>query len=65
MNRKLGDILIERGYLTVDQVEEALKIQQQYSTEGMWLYIGQILIEKNICSKEQVEEGLNILKRIR
>jgi hypothetical protein len=64
MNKRLGDILIERGYLSKDQVDEALKVQQHYSTEGMWVYIGQILIEKRICTKDQVEEGLRILKKL-
>jgi hypothetical protein len=64
MNKKLGEILIERGFLTEQQVQEAIKIQQQYSTEGMWVYIGQILIDKGICTKEQIEEGLRQLKKI-
>ncbi len=64
MNKKLGDILIDCGYLSKVQVEEALKIQQQYSTEGMWVYIGQILIEKGVCTKEQIEEGLKILNNL-
>ena len=64
MNKKLGEILIECGYLTESQVEEALKVQQHYNTEGMWVFIGQILIEKGICTKDQIEEGLEILKKL-
>jgi len=64
MKKKLGEVLIERGFLSVNQVEEALKIQEQYNSEGMWVYIGQILIEKGICTKDQIEDGLRILKKI-
>lgn len=61
--KKLGDVLVERGYLTHEQIDEALMIQKQYSTEGMWMYIGQVLIEKGIVNRDQVEEGLEVLRR--
>ncbi|MCK4311934.1 MAG: hypothetical protein KAW88_04290 [Candidatus Cloacimonetes bacterium] len=63
MAKRIGEILHEKGYLTLEQVEEALLIQKQYSNKGMWMYIGQILIEKGIVTKEQVNEGLDILER--
>ena len=40
MTKRLGEILQEKGYLTTEQVEEALLIQKQYSNKGMWMYIG-------------------------
>jgi len=65
MTKRLGEILQEKGYLTANQVVEALLIQKQYSKKGMWMYIGQILIEKGIVTKEQVNEGLDILDRMK
>ena len=65
MAKRIGEILKDKGYLTEEQVEEALLIQKQYSNKGMWMYIGQILIEKGIVTKEQVNEGLDILDRMK
>ena len=62
MNKRLGEILIDKGYLSEEQVMHALEIQLEESKEGMWVYIGEILIEQGIVSKEQVEEGLAVLK---
>jgi len=65
MNKRLGEILIEKGYLNEDQVQFALGIQQDESKEGMWNYIGQILVNQGIVTKDQVEEGLALLKKIK
>ncbi len=62
MNKRLGDILIERGYLDDQQVQQALEIQQNTGNEGMWRYIGQILIEMGVVDQKQVNEGLGVLK---
>ena len=62
MNKRLGEILIDKGYLSEEQVMHALEIQLEESKEGMWVYIGEILIEQGIVSEEQVEEGLAVLK---
>ena len=62
MNRRLGEILIDKGYLSEEQVMRALEIQLEESKEGMWVYIGEILIKQGIVNEEQVEEGLAVLK---
>ena len=63
MNKRLGEILIEKGYLSEHQVQLALDIQNDDSKEGMWRYIGQILVDMGIVSQDQVEEGLEVLKQ--
>ena len=63
MNKRLGEILIEKGYLSEHQVQLALDIQNEDSKEGMWKYIGQILVDMGIVSQDQVEEGLELLKQ--
>ena len=63
MNKRLGEILIEKGYLSEHQVQLALEIQNDDSKEGMWKYIGQILVDMGIVSQDQVEEGLEVLKQ--
>ena len=62
MKKRLGDILIERGYLDDQQVQRALEIQRNIDKEGMWRYIGQILIEMGVVDQKQVNEGLAVLK---
>ena len=63
MNKRLGEILIERGYLSEQQVQHALDIQKKDDNEGMWRYIGHILDDMQIVTEEQVDEGLAVLKR--
>jgi type IV pilus assembly protein PilB len=52
---RLGNILVERGYLTIEQLQQALD-QQQRAGKGKLL--GEILIELNLCSEDQVTECL-------
>jgi type IV pilus assembly protein PilB len=54
---RLGNVLIERGYLTVEQLQEAL--QQQRAGGGKLL--GEILIERGVCTEEQVVECLAVV----
>jgi len=62
MNKRLGEVLIDKGYLSEEQVMHALEIQLEESKEGMWAYIGEILINQGIVNEEQVNEGLALLK---
>jgi type IV pilus assembly protein PilB len=61
MKKKIGDLLIEKGYITREQLDVALK--EQLSTGKR---LGSILIEKNIITEEQltatVSERLSIPK---
>jgi type IV pilus assembly protein PilB len=52
----LGDALIEKGYLTAEQLERALDAQQDPVNRGKLL--GELLVELEFCSDEQVVEGL-------
>jgi type IV pilus assembly protein PilB len=51
--RRLGDILLERGLITGEQIEEALA-QQKVSRKK----IGETLIDMNYVTREQIVEGL-------
>lgn len=57
--KPIGEILIERGYLTRHKLSHALQYQ---STLPPSLYkpIGQILIDLGYATKEQVEESLSL-----
>ena len=57
MRKRLGDILVEKGYLTMEQVEEGLKIQRQ-SSERERKLIGEILVDRGMVTEAQVKEAL-------
>ncbi len=52
---RLGNILIERGYCTVEQLQVAL--EQQKKSGGAKL-LGEVLTELEICNEDQVIEAL-------
>ena len=46
---RLGDILIEAGILTIDQLEDALVLQKQKNKK-----LGELLIDEKILTEEQI-----------
>jgi type IV pilus assembly protein PilB len=52
---RLGNLLIERGYLTVEQLESALSHQHE---TGKRKLLGEILVDLEYCSEDQVIECL-------
>ncbi|MEQ8788105.1 MAG: ATPase, T2SS/T4P/T4SS family [Pirellulaceae bacterium] len=53
--QRLGNLLIERGYLTLEQLESALS--HQHDT-GKRKLLGEILVDLEFCSEDQVIECL-------
>ena len=53
--KRLGEILIEEGLLTLDQLEEALA-QQQENKEG--LPLGEILVDRDFISQRDLAKAL-------
>ncbi len=53
--QRLGTLLMERGYLSLEALENALS-RQQVNAEGKLL--GEILVELNVCTEEQIVECL-------
>ena len=53
--KRLGNLLIERGYLTLEQLQSALEYQK---TAGGGRLLGEILVDLELCSEDQVTEGL-------
>jgi type IV pilus assembly protein PilB len=53
--QRLGTLLLDRGYLSLEVLQKALT-QQQGSTEGKLL--GEILVDLNVCTEEQIVECL-------
>jgi len=53
--RRLGQLLLEKGYLTEEKLQAALAQQQ---AEGRRRLLGELLIESELCSEDQVIECL-------
>ena len=53
--QRLGNLLIERGYVTLDQLEDALSIQRAGGSRRL---LGEILVDENHCTEDQVMECL-------
>ena len=53
--RRLGDVLIDRGYLTGEQLTIALEAQKQ---DHRGRLLGEILVELELCSEDQIVECL-------
>src|SRR5688572_33430777 len=53
--KRLGNILVERGYATIDQIQQALEVQQR---TGKGKLLGEILVDLGHCSEEHITECL-------
>ncbi len=53
--RRLGDVLIDRGYLTDDDLARALDSQKQDQRGRL---LGEILVELELCTEDQIVECL-------
>ncbi len=53
--RRLGSLLIDKGYLTPDDLQSALEYQKR---EGRKKLLGEILVELEYCTEDQIVECL-------
>ncbi len=53
--RRLGDLLVAKGYLTAEQLQEALARQQQGGRNKL---LGEILVDLDLCNEDQIVECL-------
>ena len=58
----LGRVLVEVGYASLDDVQEALRTQLEERESGQWRMLGQILIERRIILKSHLQEALDVLE---
>jgi type IV pilus assembly protein PilB len=52
---RLGNLLIERGYLSIDALQEALEKQRHNGGQKL---LGEILVDLELCSEDQIVECL-------
>jgi len=60
-NKRLGEILVDLKAVRPQDVEEALKLQQN----GMKKLIGEILVEKGFADKRDIQRALEIQSRFK
>ncbi len=53
--RRLGDVLIDRGYLAEEELAHALEMQRK---DHRGRLLGEILVEMELCSEDQIVECL-------
>jgi len=54
---RLGNVLVERGYLTVDDLEAALAEQKK---PGKHRLLGEVLVDMGVCTEDHVMECLAV-----
>jgi len=53
--KPVGEILVERGLITREQIYEALRVQQHSESRKL---LGEVLVELGLCSAVQIAEAL-------
>jgi hypothetical protein len=60
--KRFGVIAVEKGFVTIEQVAEAIKVQIiEDMGKGIHRLIGAILLDQGLISTTQLNEVLNIL----
>ena len=63
--KRFGVIAIERGFITPDDLFEALKIQVREELEGgSRRLIGEVLLDRGCITIAQVEEVLGVIQKL-
>jgi hypothetical protein len=59
LDKRFGAVAIDKGFISLEQLFEAMKIQIREDTEGIeHRLIGQILWEKGYINSQQINEVL-------
>src|SRR5262249_22284081 len=54
---RLGDLLVRRGFLTAERLQEALRLQKEGEQNKL---LGEVLVEREFCTEEHVLECLAV-----
>lgn len=64
LEKRFGVLAVERGFVTADQVIEALRIQvTEDMYRGKHRVIGRILLEQGIMTLSDIDEVLGLLEK--
>ena len=56
--RQIGELLIEKGYITRENIETAANLQQMFQQAGAPKKLGEILVEYGVLTEEQLKRVL-------
>lgn len=59
MRKQIGQILIVKGILKQENLEQALKTQAKFEKRGKHKYIGNILVKMGFITQDQLDEALH------
>src|SRR5690349_17145074 len=59
-NRKIGELLVEEGLITVEQLQEALAAQKK---QPVYMPIGEVCVDLKLISREQLKTVLSRHKK--
>ena len=63
-HKRFGTIAVDKGYITEDQLIQALEIQAKENViEGKHRLLGQIFVEEGLLTEEQVDEILETMNQ--
>ena len=63
-HKRFGTIAVDKGYITEDQLIQALEIQAKENViEGKHRLLGQIFVEEGLLTDEQVDEILETMNQ--
>lgn len=64
LQKRLGTIAIEKGFITENQLDAALKIQARENVkQGKHRLLGKILLEQGLITASQLDEVLETMTR--
>lgn len=62
MEKRFGILAVEKGFITADELIEALRVQVLEDIEkGKHRLLGRILLEQGLLTREQIEDVLQML----
>ena len=59
MAKRLGDFLIEKKFISLEQLEKILKYQRELKRQGRSKRLGELLVELGLVNEERVLEALS------
>jgi hypothetical protein len=64
IQKRFGSIAVEKGFITINQLAEALSIQARENVdEGKHRLLGQILLEQGLITESQIDIILDTMAR--
>jgi len=64
-NRKLGEVLIQEGVITREQLDEALALAKTEEYRNRKALLGEILVEMGYCTEEDITKIMSYKARVR